>query len=81
MLLAAVVGFAATAMAVPSGESWGAELAVSGGDDVNVRLADGAVRLDQSPIRSNLGPSARNQGIAALAWGVNSSTSVQNFGP
>lgn len=45
VLLAAVVGLAASATAVPTGESWGAELAVSGGDDLNVRLADGAVRL------------------------------------
>ena len=62
VLLAAVVGLAATATAVPSGESWGAELGVSGGDDVNVRLAEGAVRL--------VAPSTerrRSEGVMVLA--------------
>ena len=62
ILLAAVVGLAATATAVPSGESWGAELAVSGGDDVNVRLADGAVRL-VTPSTER----ARSEGVMVLA--------------
>ncbi|MCD2196455.1 heparin lyase I family protein [Actinomycetospora endophytica] len=61
-LLAAVLGLAASATAVPTGESWGAELAVSGGDDVNVHLADGAVRL--------VAPSTarkRSEGVMVLA--------------
>jgi polysaccharide lyase-like protein len=62
LLLAAVVGLAATATAVPTGESWGAELAVSGGDDVNVRLADGAVRL-VTPSTER----ARSEGVMVLA--------------
>ncbi len=61
-LLVAVVGFAASATAVPAGESWGAELAVSGGDDVNVRLADGAVRL----VTPSTGRT-RSEGVMVLA--------------
>jgi hypothetical protein len=62
VLLAAAVGLAATATAVPSGESWGAELAVSGGDDVNVRLADGAVRLVKPSTER-----VRSEGVMVLA--------------
>jgi hypothetical protein len=62
VLLAAVVGLAATATAVPSGETWGAELGVSGGDDVNVRLAEGAVRL-VTPSTER----ARSEGVMVLA--------------
>ncbi|HEY2192828.1 MAG TPA: polysaccharide lyase [Actinomycetospora sp.] len=62
VLLAGVVGLAASATAVPGGESWGAELSVSGGDDVNVRLADGAVRL-VTPARAG----QRSEGVMVLA--------------
>jgi len=62
VLLAAVVGLAATATAVPNGESWGAELGVSGGDDVNVRLAEGAVRL----VTPSTGR-GRSEGVMVLA--------------
>lgn len=61
-LLAAVVGLAASATAVPTGESWGAELAVSGGDDLNVRLVDGALRL-VTPSTAK----ARSEGVMVLA--------------
>lgn len=61
-LLAGLVGLAASATAVPTGESWGAELAVSGGDDVNVRLVDGAVRLG-TPSTAR----TRSEGVMVLA--------------
>ena len=61
-LLAGVIGFAASATALPTGESWGAELAVSGGDDTNVRLVDGAVRL-VTPSSAT----ARSEGVMLLA--------------
>jgi hypothetical protein len=61
-LLAAVIGLAASATAVPTGESWGAELAVSGGDDTNVRLVDGALRL-ATPSTAK----ARSEGVMLLA--------------
>ncbi|MEJ2870866.1 polysaccharide lyase [Actinomycetospora sp. OC33-EN08] len=59
--LAAVVGLAASAAAVPGGETWGSELAVSGGDDVNVSLVDGAVRL-ATPSTAK----ARSEGVMLL---------------
>ncbi len=62
VLLAGIVGLAASATAVPSGESWGAELSVSGGDDVNVRLADGAVRLVTPSTERK-----RSEGVMVLA--------------
>jgi polysaccharide lyase-like protein len=61
-LLAGVIGFAASATALPTGESWGAELAVSGGDDTNVRLVNGAVRL-VTPSTAT----ARSEGVMLLA--------------
>ncbi|GAA4830728.1 hypothetical protein GCM10023201_18180 [Actinomycetospora corticicola] len=61
-LLAAVIGLAASATAVPTGETWGAELAVSGGDDANVALVDGAVRL-VTPSTAK----ARSEGVLVLA--------------
>ncbi|GLZ53369.1 heparin lyase I family protein [Actinomycetospora sp. NBRC 106378] len=60
-LLAAVVGLATSAAAVPTGESWGSELSVSGGDDVNVKLVDGAVRL-VTPSTAK----ARSEGVMVL---------------
>jgi hypothetical protein len=39
------VALAPSAAAVPTSETWAAELAVDGGDDSNVAAADGAVRL------------------------------------
>ncbi|MDL5156891.1 polysaccharide lyase [Actinomycetospora termitidis] len=60
-LLAAVLGLAASATAVPTGESWGSELAVSGGDDVNVSMVDGAVRL-ATPSTAK----ARSEGVMLL---------------
>ncbi|HEY2222516.1 heparin lyase I family protein [Actinomycetospora sp.] len=62
VLLAGVVGLAASATAVPTGESWGAELAVSGGDDLNVHLADGAVRLVAPSTQRK-----RSEGVMVLA--------------
>ncbi|NMO93309.1 polysaccharide lyase [Actinomycetospora sp. TBRC 11914] len=62
VLLAGIVGLAASATAVPTGESWGAELSVSGGDDVNVRLADGAVRLVTPSTERK-----RSEGVMVLA--------------
>src|SRR3954471_1720662 len=48
---------APTAAAVPSSESWAAELAVDGGDDSNVIVADGAVRLrDLAARTTSTGP-------------------------
>ncbi|MFC5062366.1 polysaccharide lyase [Actinomycetospora atypica] len=61
-LLAGVIGFAASATALPTGESWGAELAVSGGDDTNVRLVNGAVRLVAPSTEK-----ARSEGVMLLA--------------
>ncbi|WP_018335681.1 polysaccharide lyase [Actinomycetospora chiangmaiensis] len=61
-LLAAVIGLAASAAAVPTGESWGAELAVSGGDDLNVRLVDGALRLAVPSTAKT-----RSEGVMVLA--------------
>ncbi|NYD39291.1 hypothetical protein [Actinomycetospora corticicola] len=58
---------APAALAVPSGETWGAELAVDGGDDVDVVAADGAVRLrDAAPRTTTSGP-APAEGTLLLA--------------
>ncbi|MDL5157487.1 hypothetical protein [Actinomycetospora termitidis] len=57
-VLVAVPLVPTTARAVPSGETWGAELAVAGGDDVDVVAGDGAIRLaDTAPRRTTSGPS------------------------
>jgi hypothetical protein len=58
---AAAVALAATvtsaAHAVPSRESWAAELSVDGGDDSNVTAGGGAVRLaDRTPRATSSGP-------------------------
>ena len=55
---ALAAGLAApTAAAVPASESWAAELAVDGGDDSNVGVSDGAVRLrDLAPRATSTGP-------------------------
>ncbi len=46
------------ALAVPSSETWAAELSVDGGDDSNVVVADGAIRLRQlTPRATSTGPS------------------------
>ncbi|WP_433801774.1 hypothetical protein [Actinomycetospora sp. CA-084318] len=55
------------ALAVPSAETWGAELAVDGGDDVDVVADDGAVRLrDTAPRSTTTGP-APAEGTLLLA--------------
>jgi len=43
--LVVALGLPAVALALPTGETWGAELAIAGGDDENVALVNGAVRL------------------------------------
>ena len=70
MVLVALLAFLTTpvaAWAVPSGETWGAELAVAGGDDVAVVAADDAVRLaDTAPRATSSGP-APAEGTLLLA--------------
>ena len=60
MVLVALLAFLtmpAAAWAVPSGETWGAELAVADGDDVDVVAADDAVRItDTAPRTTSSGP-------------------------
>jgi hypothetical protein len=54
-LLAATV--APTALAVPTSETWAAELSIDGGDDSNVAATDGGVRLtDLAPRATSTGP-------------------------
>jgi len=60
--LVVALGLPAVALALPTGETWGAELAIAGGDDENVALVNGAVRL--------VDPSAatrRSTGVLMLA--------------
>ena len=55
-VLAALLG-APAAHAVPTSESWAAELSVADGDDVNVVAVDGAIRLrDLTPRQTSTGP-------------------------
>lgn len=70
MVLVAFLAFLtmpAAARAVPSGETWGAELAVADGDDVDVVAADDAVRItDTAPRTTSAGP-APAEGTLLLA--------------
>jgi hypothetical protein len=55
--LLAAAFLAPSAAAVPTSETWAAELAVDGGDDTNVTATDGAVRIaDLDPRATSTGP-------------------------
>ncbi|MCD2191201.1 hypothetical protein [Actinomycetospora soli] len=55
------------ALAVPSAETWGAELAVDGGDDVDVVADDGAARLRDTAARTTTTGPAPAEGTLLLA--------------
>ncbi|MFC5062227.1 hypothetical protein [Actinomycetospora atypica] len=70
VVLVALLAFLTTpvaAWAVPSGEAWGAELAVADGDDVDVVAADDAVRLADSAPRTTASGPAPAEGTLLLA--------------
>lgn len=55
------------ATAVPASETWSGELAVAGGDDANVTVGDGAVRIARTSPRATSTGSAPAEGELVLA--------------